>query len=211
MTTDNTEVSISVLVTESETAEAKAFLSKYRKHITQDTRISNLYTKLTPDTLDKTFELVKTHLSSLLKSNQELKFSLEPKKAEKSSFGSSRTSSGSRASKYASKGESLPYAVQLMDSDGHILETLGAHDSGEADYLAKRKLANNAEFVSAVYYSPTVRGKDGTPIKTPVSKLDATASIYKKKPGMVMKTNKSSGSLEWVGKAKNSTAHFSKG
>ena len=208
MTTDNSEVSISALVTESATAEAKTFLAKYRKHITQDTRISNLYSKLTPDSLDKNFGLIKDHLKHLMESNAELKFSLEPKKAEK--IGGSGHS-GPRNGKYASKGESLPYAVQLMAADGEVLETIGAHDSGEADHLAKRKLANNAEMMSAVYYSMAIKGNDGLPIKTPVNKLDATASIYKRKPGMVMKTNKSSGSLEWVGKAKNSTAHFSKG
>lgn len=203
------KISVAALVTEADASEAKAFLAKYRKHITQDVKISNLYSKLTAETLDKNFEMIKTHLKHLKETNPELVFSIAPKEESKTSIGSGKARGLSRGK--SSKGESLPYAVQLMDSDGHILETYGARDSGEADHIAKRKLANNADMITAVYYSPAIRAKDGSPIKTEVNKLDATASIYKRKPGMVMKTNKSSGGLEWVGKAKNSTAHFSKG
>ena len=218
MTTDNqvAKVDIDTLMSEANVLDAKTFLKKYRDYIRNDSYISNYYLNLSPDTLDSAYEAVKKRLASLKMENPQTSFSLPiVTKTAKPSFQkvidpNIRQGQARRAKN--SKTERLNYVVEFFDSDGKVVDTIGARDSGESVHRANAKLAIVANYASAVYYSTDILDSNGKPIKTNLTKVDAVAKVFKKKGGPAMKTMSPSNSkLEWGGKAKNDHFHFSKG
>lgn len=215
MTTDITEVSIDSLLSDSETLDARSFLQRYRKHIQDDVYIANYYANLTPETIDSNFELVKARLVSLKGKEPEKKFSDAPRalRAPRISKAAPKKSSSTKTSRGKSSSvQRMNYVVEFLDEQGHIMDRIGAHDSGDSVHRAEARLAAVPDYARAVYYSSDVLGKDGKPIRSEVNKQDAIANTYKRKGGPAMKNTSSySSKLEWGGKAKNDHFHFSKG
>ena len=217
-TNEIAEVSIDSLLSDSATLDARTFLQRYRKHIQSDAYIGNYYSNLTPDTLDSNYELVKTRLLAIKTKTPDKVFG-QPKVTSVKTYSSSKPVKEKNpnvreaAFKKVKSGSvvRLNYVIQFLDSDGHIMETMGASDSGDSVHRANRRLALESNYAKAVYYSSDVIGKDGSPVKSVINKVDAVASFYKKKGNQAMKTTSASSKLEWGGKAKNDHFHFSKG
>lgn len=217
-TNEIAEVSIDSLLSDSSTLDARTFLQRYRKHIQADAYIGNYYSNLTPETIDSNYELVKNRLREI-KSESPNKIFGNAKPVTKT-YTSSKSSAKPKNPNLreapfkkvkSGRVERLSYVIQFLDSEGHIMETMGASDSGDSVHRANRRLALESNYAQAVYYSSDVLGKDGSPVRSVIEKKDAVASFYKKKGNQAMKVTSASSKLEWGGKAKNDHFHFSKG
>lgn len=213
MTTEHTEVSLDSVIASSKELDARTFLQRYRKHLQVDVYIASYYGNLTPANLESNFELVKARLESLKGTSPDLKFTDAPREVKIREARAAKKPVNKRdPRRQNSKVRRLDYVVEFFDSDGVVIDRIGAANSGDSVHRAEAKLANISNYARAEYYSTEVCGADGKPIRSPVQKTDAIAHVFARKSGPAMKNTASySSKLEWGGKAKNSHSHFSKG